>query len=168
MKIFLIGFMGCGKSTLGKKLATKLGYDFIDLDQQLEKEIGDSVGNYFAAHGEDAFRRQEKKTLQDYNYPANIVVATGGGAPCYFDNMEWMNANGKTVYIEMSPVALAKRLESGKEKRPLIKNLNEAELIAFIEAKLAEREVFYKQASISASGISLTADALRAILLSES
>ncbi|TKC04410.1 shikimate kinase [Pedobacter frigoris] len=168
MKIFLIGFMGCGKSTLGKKLATKLGYDFIDLDHQLEKELGDSVGNYFATHGEDAFRRLEKKTLQEYNYPANIVIATGGGAPCYFDNMEWMNANGKTVYIEMSPVALAKRLEGGKEKRPLIKNLNEVELIAFIEAKLAEREVFYKQAAINANGISLTADALRAILLSES
>lgn len=168
MKIFLIGFMGCGKSTLGKKLATKLGYDFIDLDHQLEKEIGDSVGNYFALHGEDGFRRQEKKTLQEYDYPANIVVATGGGAPCYFDNMEWMNANGKTVYIEMSPAALAKRLEGGKEKRPLIKNLSEEELICFIEAKLAEREPFYKQAAIVADGISLTADALRALLLSES
>jgi len=165
MKIFLIGFMGCGKSTLGKKLAGKLGYDFIDLDHQLEKEIDDSVSNYFATHGEEGFRLQEKKTLQEYNYPPNIVVATGGGAPCYFDNMDWMNANGTTVYIEMTPAGLAKRLEGGKDKRPLLKDLNEAQMVDFIKNKLSEREPFYKSAAIVADGISLTADALRAMLL---
>jgi shikimate kinase len=168
MKIFLIGFMGCGKSTLGKKLATKLGYEFVDLDHQLEKEMGMTIGSYFAAHGEDNFRLQERKTLTEYDYPANIVIATGGGAPCYFDNMEWMNSNGLTIYIQMSPVALAKRLESGKEKRPLLKDLNEEQLIAFIEEKLTYREAFYSKASIVANGISLSADALRALILSES
>lgn len=167
MKIFLIGFMGCGKSTLGKKLAAKMGYDFIDLDHLLEKEVGTSIGEYFAVHGEDAFRQQEKQTLQGYAYPDNIVVATGGGAPCYFDNMDWMNQNGTTVYISLSPAALAKRLESGKDKRPLLKDLNESEIIAFIEDKLGQRAVFYERATIIAKGINLTPDALYAQLLTE-
>lgn len=99
MRIFLIGFMGCGKSTLGKKLATKLGYDFIDLDYQLEKQMGTSIGNYFAANGEEAFRKLESKTLKEFDYPINGVIATGGGTPCYFDNMDWMNSNGITIYM---------------------------------------------------------------------
>ena len=167
MKIFLIGFMGCGKSTLGKKLAAKMSYEFIDLDHQLEKELGMSIGQYFAEHGEAAFREQEKKTLQGYAYPGNVVVATGGGAPCYFDNMDWMNQNGTTVYISLAPAALAKRLESGKDKRPLLKDLTEEEMIAFIEGKLAEREEFYQAAQIIANGINLSPDTLRAQLLAE-
>lgn len=158
MKIFLIGFMGCGKSTFGKKLAVKLGYDFIDLDHVLENEVGSNIGDYFASHGEAAFRALESKVLKEYNYPENCVVATGGGAPCYFDNMDWMNNNGTTLYIEMTPIALAKRLEKGKEKRPLLKDMNEEQLISFIESKLAERNPFYKRAALSIEGINLTPD----------
>lgn len=167
MKIFLIGFMGCGKSTLGRKLATKLGYDFIDLDQQIEKQVGMSIGAYFAANGEAAFRAFERKTLQEFNYPSNCVVATGGGAPCYFDNMEWINNNGTSVYIEMSATALARRLENGKDKRPLLKDMNSEELIHFIEHKLEERNPFYLQASLKVNGISLSPDDLRALILSD-
>lgn len=167
MKIFLIGFMGCGKSTLGRKLATKLGYDFIDLDHQIEKLVGMPIGAYFAANGESAFRIFESKTLKEFNYPDNCVVATGGGAPCYFDNMQWINENGLSVYIEMPPAALAKRLESGKDKRPLLKDMNEEELIAFITSKLEERNPFYQQASQIVNGISLTPDALRVLVLSD-
>jgi len=166
MKIFLIGFMGCGKSTLGRKLATKLGYDFIDLDHQIEMLAGMSVGAYFAVSGESAFRIFESKTLKELNYPDNCVVATGGGAPCYFDNMQWINENGLSVYIEMPPAALAKRLESGKDKRPLLKDMNEEELITFIGHKLEERNPFYQQASKIVNGISLTPDALRVLVLS--
>ncbi len=158
MKIFLIGFMGCGKSTFGKKLAVKLGYDFIDLDHVLENEVGSNIGDYFASHGEAAFRALESKVLKEYNYPENCVVATGGGAPCYFDNMDWMNNNGTTLYIEMTPIALAKRLEKGKEKRPLLKDMNEEQLIGFIESKLAERNPFYKRAALNIEGINLTPD----------
>jgi len=160
MKIFLIGFMGCGKSTFGKKLAVKLGYDFIDLDQVLENEVGSNIGDYFASHGEDAFRTLESKVLKEYNYPENCIVATGGGAPCYFDNMDWMNNNGTTVYIELSPIALARRLEKGKEKRPLIKSMNHEQLIDFIESKLIERNRFYKRAFLSVDGINLTPDSI--------
>ncbi|MBB2151812.1 shikimate kinase [Pedobacter gandavensis] len=167
MKIFLIGFMGCGKSTLGRKLATKLGYDFIDLDHQIEMLAGMPIGEFFAAKGEPAFRVFESKTLKEFNYPDNCVVATGGGAPCYFDNMQWINENGLSVYIEMPPTALAKRLEGGKDKRPLLKDMNEDELIAFIAAKLEERNPFYQQANQIVNGISLTPDALRVLVLSD-
>lgn len=165
MKIFLIGFMGCGKSTLGRKLATKLGYDLIDLDHQIEKNTGLTVGDYFSTHGEEAFRKLESETLQAFDYPKNCVIATGGGTPCFFDNIDWMNANGTTIYIEMPPAALAKRLESGIAKRPLLRNLTPEGVLEFIEGKLAEREPFYTKASLVMSGISLTADDIRAEIL---
>lgn len=167
MKIFLIGFMGCGKSTLGRKLATKLGYDLIDLDHQIEKNTGSTIAEYFSAHGEEVFRALESTTLKTFDYPKNCVVATGGGTPCFFDNIDWMNENGTTVYIEMTPVALAKRLEKGMDKRPLLRNLSEEGVIHFIEEKLSERNEFYQKARITMNGISLTADDIRAVILSE-
>lgn len=166
MKIFLIGFMGCGKSTLGRKLATKLGYDLIDLDHQIEKTTGVTVAEYFATHGEKAFRELESKTLKTFDYPKNCVVATGGGTPCFFDNIDWMNENGLSIYIEMTPLALAKRLEKGLDKRPLLRNLTEEGIIHFIEDKLSERNPFYYKAKLTMNGINLTADAIRAEILS--
>ena len=165
MKIFLIGFMGCGKSTLGKKLASRMGYEFIDLDHQIEREIGSTIASYFSAHGEAVFRSQESKTLKEFDYPENCVVATGGGTPCFFDNMKWINSNGLSIYIELPPVVLAQRLESGKDKRPLLKDLNGEALVAFIADKLAERSDYYQQCQFTISGISLTADALKSLLL---
>ena len=166
MKIFLIGFMGCGKTTIAKKLAARLGCQLVDLDLEIEKTIGQSVASYFAEHGEAAFRKQESDLLRAFPYADEAVVATGGGAPCYFDNMDWMNANGITVYIDMPPVALAKRLAGGKAKRPLIKDLDEAGLISFIEEKLQERLAFYEKAQLKVSGMSLTAEGLHQQLLS--
>jgi shikimate kinase len=164
MRIFLIGFMGCGKTTLGKKLASRLGYPFIDLDHQLERDAGLSITEYFAAHGEEAFRKFENQVLKHTPYAEDCVIATGGGAPCYYDNMEVMNSMGQTVYIEMPAWALAKRLEHGKHKRPLLKDMNEEELIAFISAKLLEREPYYKQAKYIVTGIDLNAERLHAAL----
>lgn len=158
MKIFLIGFMGCGKSTLGRKLAAKLGYELIDLDHYLEKIVGCSITDYFAEHGEDSFRRLESETLKSMHYPANCVISTGGGTPCFYDNMSWMNDNGSTVYIQMNAFSLAKRLENGINKRPLLSGLSEEELIRFIAGKLEERNPYYQQAAHVLNGISLTAD----------
>jgi shikimate kinase len=161
MRIFLIGFMGCGKTTLGKKLAQKMSYSFIDLDQELEKAAGMSVSDYFSANGEDAFRLLEKETLNTIDYPTNCVISTGGGTPCFFDNMEFMNSSGITIYIELPPVALAKRLEYGKHKRPLLADMDEKQLVSFIKSKLEERNSFYKRSFLTVSGVSITPEQVR-------
>lgn len=168
MKIFLIGFMGCGKTTLGKKLAARLGYELVDIDHEIERITGATVAEYFAANGEDVFRALERDTVQKHPYQPNTVVSTGGGSPCYFDNMEWMNANGITVYIKLSPVALAKRLAKGMAKRPLLQGLSPEGVVNFIENKLEEREPFYSKAQLTISGINLNADTLYAAILSQS
>lgn len=168
MRIFLIGFMGCGKTTLAKKLSARLGYQLVDLDHEIEHNLGQSVASFFAEHGEDAFRKLESETLKTHNYDQNSVVATGGGTPCFFDNMDWMNANGHTIYIEMPAPALATRLQGGKSTRPLLKDLNQHEIQTYIEQKLSEREVHYLKAKSIVNGINLAADDLRALILSDS
>jgi shikimate kinase len=164
MKIFLIGFMGSGKTTLGRKLASKMDYEFIDLDHKLEQQVELSIAEYFSFFGEDAFRKLESEVLKKTVYSENVVISTGGGLPCYFDNMDWMKANGKTVYIKLSPKTLADRLETGKEERPLLQDKRGDDLVLFIEQKLAEREKYYSQANIIADGLSLTAERLEQIL----
>jgi shikimate kinase len=164
MKIFLIGFMGSGKTTLGRKLAARMNCEFIDLDHKLEQQVELSIAEYFSFFGEDAFRKLESEVLKKTIYPDDVIISTGGGLPCYFDNMDWMKANGKVVYIKLAPKTLADRLESGKEERPLLQDKHGDDLVAFIEQKLAEREVFYSQATIIADGLSLTAERLEQIL----
>jgi len=156
--IFLTGFMGCGKTTLGKKLASKLGWPFIDLDHVLESQAGMTIAEYFSSFGEEAFRQLEADVLKKTDYPANAVVSTGGGLPCFFDNMQWMNTHGKTVYIKLTPKALASRLEHIKADRPLLRDKHGVELVAFIESKLTERDPFYTQARYILEGLSITAD----------
>jgi len=166
MRIFLIGFMGCGKTTLAKKLSARLGYQLVDLDHEIEHKLGQSVASFFADHGEDAFRKIESEMLKTLNYSQNTIIATGGGTPCFFDNMDWMNANGHTIYIEMPAPALAHRLQGGKASRPLLKDLNQQEIQKYIEQKLLEREEHYLKAQSIVNGINLSADDLRALILS--
>ena len=158
MNIFLIGFMGCGKTTWGRKLAAHLGYEFIDLDHVLQDKVGATIAEYFAAHGEESFRQLESSLLKETDYPENTIVSTGGGLPCFFDNLQWMNANGKTLYIKLSPKTLADRLENSKTVRPVLQGKKGDELVAFIAEKLAEREGFYLQATHSISGIDLSVE----------
>lgn len=147
--IFLIGFMGCGKSTLGKKVATKTGFSFIDLDDLITQKINMSISDYFDNYGEAAFREIERDTLHSLSGTKNAIVATGGGTPCFDDNMKWMNQNGKTVYLKIPPRALLSRLsQKDIDTRPLLKGKSHEELLAFIESKLEERTPFYKQARI--------------------
>ena len=160
MKIFFVGFMGCGKTTWGRKLANRLEYEFIDLDKLFEEQVGTTITEYFTEHGQDAFRLLESKLLKETDYPENVVVSTGGGLPVFFDNMNWMNANGKTLYIKLSPATLAERLDKGKTTRPLILGKHGEELVAFITEKLAERESFYEQATRIVDGITMTPDSL--------
>ncbi len=147
-KIFLIGFMGSGKTTLGKSLAEKLQYPFLDMDTLIEKEEGLSIAQIFKKKGESYFRKKERKILQsiikDYT---TAVVSTGGGAPCFFDHMEQMNKAGKTIYLQLTPGETIQRIQDAKNHRPLLKGKSDKELLAFISGKLAEREPFYLQAS---------------------
>lgn len=162
--IFFTGFMGCGKTTWSRKLAAHLGYDFIDLDHLLEEQAGMTIAEYFASYGEEAFRILESEVLKQTAYSNNTVISTGGGLPCFFDNMSWMNAHGKTVYIKLSPKTLVDRLEKGKAKRPLLRDKHGDELLAFITEKLAEREAYYLQAQYIADGISLSVEGLEMLV----
>lgn len=148
--IFLVGFMGCGKTTMGRKLSAVMGYEFIDLDHKFEEQAGMRIAEYFTEHGEDAFRQMESNILKETEYPENAVVSTGGGLPCFFDNMDWMNANGQTVYMKLTPKMLASRLENAKTPRPVLQGKKGQELVEFIETKLAEREPHYGKAVVVA------------------
>jgi len=157
--------MGCGKTTWSKKLAARLGYEFIDLDTVLVERVGKSIAEYFTDHGEEDFRRLESEVLKQYNYPEKAVISTGGGLPCFFDHMEWMNSHGKTLYIKLSPKTLADRLEHGRAVRPVLQNKHGDELVAFIEEKLTEREPFYNQATHIVDGLSMSVDTLAELVL---
>lgn len=139
----------------------KIDYEFIDLDHQLEAQAGMSVSDYFAKHGETSFRALESKVLKTTDYPEKCVISTGGGTPCFYDNMEFMNSIGATVYIEMPPVALAKRLINARVKRPLLEGKNEEQLVQFIESKLIERNPFYGQALFTINGIDISPEKVK-------
>lgn len=147
-RIILVGFMGCGKSTLGKKIANKLNIPFIDSDTEIENHFQKSIGELFAEHGESHFRELEREYIEALDLRDNFVLATGGGMPCFADNMEQLNQTGTTFYLERSPKELAHRLAYAKKQRPLIAGLKETELLEFIESKLQEREEYYKKAKM--------------------
>jgi len=141
--LFLIGFMGCGKSTSGALIAQKTGKEFIDLDLYISQKHNKSISEIFENNGEQAFRLIEHSALKEIIKFKNIIVATGGGTPCFFNNMELMNQNGFTVYLNTSPEILFERLISLKNTRPLLSGLSDEELEEFIKKELADRERFY-------------------------
>ncbi len=152
-KIYLIGFMGSGKSTIGKKVASGLGWSFVDLDKEIEKETGLRIPGIFAKHGEEYFRKVENRILQSLKSRSGVVISTGGGAPCFFDNMDHMLKNGLTIYLKLTPGQLKQRLAASKGQRPLIKDIHRENLQDFIEEKLATREKWYKRAEIITDGM---------------
>jgi shikimate kinase len=161
MRIFLIGYMGCGKTTVGKRLANKLGLRFLDLDSYVEGKYGKTVAEQFEEVGEVGFRERERNAVNDICAQFdNILVSTGGGAPCFFDNLEKMNAAGVTIYLKMTAMALASRLKGARRSRPLLRDKTEEELVAYIEKTLGEREVYYNQAHIVVSALSIDVDGL--------
>lgn len=147
-RIFLIGYMGAGKTTVGKDLARRMGLSFIDLDCYIEGRYLKTVGQIFAEKGEDAFRDIERRMLREVATFEDVLISTGGGAPCFFDNMEFMNEAGTTVYLKVSVEELAKRLETCKTTRPVLKGRSGNELRAFIGESLEKRTPHYMTASI--------------------
>lgn len=146
MRIYLIGYMGSGKSTLGRRLAKHSGLQFVDMDHYIEKRNCKTVPQIFEEEGEPGFRLKERKALEELSEFTDIVIATGGGAPCFFDNIDLMNRSGKTVFLNIAPEILADRLLKSKTERPLIKGKSKKELIAFIDETLKKRNEFYRQA----------------------
>jgi shikimate kinase len=146
-KIFLVGYMGSGKTTIGKNLARRLHWQFIDLDLFIENRYRKKIGEIFAEKGESEFRELERKALQEIGQFENVVVSTGGGTPCFFDNMEWMNRLGYTIYLQVPVDDLVKRLENCKHNRPLVKDKNWEEIKQFVAENLNKREEYYNQAA---------------------
>ncbi|MEI7524505.1 MAG: shikimate kinase [Mariniphaga sp.] len=152
MKIYLIGYMGCGKSTIGRKLADLMGISFVDLDKFIEERYFKSVPAIFAEEGEERFREKERAALLEVSEFEDIVIGTGGGAPCFFDNMEVMNLRGITVYISPDTEVLATRLIKSKTERPLIVGKSYEDLVLFINEALKKRAPFYEKAKIIIRG----------------
>jgi shikimate kinase len=148
MKIILIGYMGSGKSTIGKSLANKLNLPFVDLDDTIEREIGVSISDFFEAYGELKFRRLEHQLLHKIiTEKEQMILSTGGGTPCYGDNLMLMkSSSAKVFYLKASINTLAARLIYEKSTRPLIRSIGEQNLPEFIGKHLFERNIFYLQA----------------------
>jgi len=163
-RIFLIGFMGSGKSTHGKILARKIGYNYVDMDHTIEETAEMSIPAIFQEHGEEVFRKWEHDILLELCKRDRLVVSTGGGAPCHGEMMQIMNSHGSTVYIHLPPEALKDRLLHSPTERPLIKGKSESELLEFISDLLAKREHYYNQAVHTINGINLQIEDLVSML----
>ena len=146
--LYLMGFMGSGKSFLGRQLAAYLNWNFIDLDQQIEKTAGLSIQDIFKQKGEDYFRELEQSELLATSSLSHTIIATGGGTPCFFDNIKWINTNGKSVYLKVSSTILLGRLQDDRIDRPLLNDMNLDELSDFVKHNLSEREHYYNQAHL--------------------
>ena len=145
-RIILIGYMGAGKTTIGKALARQLGIMFYDLDWYIENRMRKSVAQIFAESGEEGFREIEYNMLHEVAEFEDVVLSCGGGTPCFFDNMDYLNRQGDTLYLKASPEVLASHLRMGKGIRPLIQGKNDTELLRYIKDSLARREPFYSKA----------------------
>ncbi|NEQ50638.1 MAG: shikimate kinase [Leptolyngbya sp. SIO3F4] len=152
--------MGSGKTTVGKKLARLLGAAHLDMDALVEQHSGRSISDWFAQEGEWAFRLAERDALHRTAQEERVVVSTGGGAPCFFDNMDWINAHGTSVYLHLEAAALVARLRQSKEPRPLLASIRTEWWEPWIAGKLEEREPFYRQAAHTVSGHSVDVAAL--------
>ena len=144
----MIGYMGSGKTTIGKKLARKLNFQFIDMDWFIENRYRKSVNQLFAEKGEEAFREIEHKVLEEVSSFEHTVISTGGGAPCFSGNMELMNQNGCTIFLKVSVDDLVNRLNVGKDSRPLLKDKTPEEMRIFVSESLDKRNPFYNQAQL--------------------
>lgn len=144
--VILIGFMGVGKTSLGKKLAKKMGYDFIDTDKWIEQKTGLSIPEIFEQNGEAYFRKLERNCVEEIKVIQNTVISVGGGLPCFGNTMELLKSFGITIYLKLEAKEIARRLAESKIERPLINGLKENELEKYVEKKLLEREKHYSKA----------------------
>ena len=145
-RIILIGYMGAGKTTIGKALSKELGVIFYDLDWYIESRMRKTVSEIFAERGEEGFRKIEYNMLHEVAEFEDVIISCGGGTPCFFDNMDYMNQQGQVVYLKAEPEVLYKHLQMAKVERPLLKGKSKDELLTFIKEQLDKREPFYTKA----------------------
>jgi shikimate kinase len=163
-KVYITGFMGSGKSTTGKKLASALGWSFIDLDRKIEEYTGKSIPELFSQNGEVYFRKVETEVLKSLKSTNDVVISTGGGTPCQDENMDYMVETGLTLYLKLTPGQLRSRLYESSTERPLLKDLDYDSLLEFITGKLALREKWYNRAEITVEGIDLDISLLSSLV----
>lgn len=148
-RILLVGFMAAGKTTLGKALAKDLGLQFVDLDLYIESRYHATVSQIFAERGEEGFRQIERNMLHEVAEFEDVIIATGGGTPCFFDNMEYMNAQGTTVFLDASVDVIFTRLTIARTQRPLVDGKTDEELRSYITETLNRRLPYYSRATHS-------------------
>ena len=151
-RIYLVGYMGSGKSSALKQLGKLLSWETYDLDHLFEEKYKISVQDFFHKYDEAAFRKLESQLLKETAKYENAVIATGGGTPCFYDNMEWMNANGTTIFLKVSAKTAVNRLLNSKKKRPLIEGKSEEQLLEYVQRHYGERMPFYEKAQITVKG----------------
>ncbi len=166
-RIYLVGFMGAGKSTVGKKLARALGYRFLDLDEKFEKRYKVNIDLFFHKYDEELFRQLESDLLKETYTMEKTVISTGGGTPCHHGGIQGINRNGLSIYLKMEPAALASRLMQAKRPRPLIKGKTGDELTRYIHQKLSERTDCYKKAHFSVDALHSPFNEVIAIVMSK-
>ena|ERR1700743_1497540 len=165
MKIFLIGFMGSGKTHWGRLLAAKLGLPFRDLDTVIVENEKRSVSEIFAQKGEEYFRYQEKQTLEEITgEEESFILSCGGGTPCFFNNIEFMKKSGKVIWLNTSIDVLQERLLKEQMSRPLIREIDSAGLKRYIIRKLSERRMYYQQADVMVNEENITLEELTRLL----
>jgi shikimate kinase len=148
-RIYLIGYMGAGKTTLGRALAEVMGLQFVDLDDFIEHRFHKTIREIFVDSGEAGFRDIERNLLREVSTFEDVIISLGGGTPCFFDNMEVVKRTGKSVYLKPTEEVLLFRLVKGKRKRPLLADKDEAGILQTIREQLVLREPFYAQADIT-------------------
>jgi shikimate kinase len=160
MIIFLVGYAGSGKSSLGKRLARRMGLRFVDTDNVVEQQVGAPIADIFHYEGEEYFRIAERRAVEGLaNEAMDLVIATGGGLPTWRDNMEWMLRSGIVIYLRRSPEQILSRLSDyGRMKRPMFRGKSDEELITFMREQMAERDRYYTQAHIEVDCTTMSDD----------
>jgi len=165
MRIFIIGYMGAGKSTVGRRLANRLNIPFVDLDDAFEAKFRYSIPRFFDHFGEERFREFENQCLREIiSEHDTAVISTGGGTACSVENMSLMNTEGITIYLKMASKSLALRLNKARRLRPIIRDIQNDDMLEFIEEQMTKREPFYEQAKLVIKGESLDLDELAGLL----
>ena len=160
MRIYIIGYMGAGKTSMARRLARKLDVDYYDTDRLFEERYRISVSDFFSKYDEALYRKLDTQILQNTLQYDNAVIATGGGTACFNDNIQWMNEHGMTLFLKVSPLTSYHRLLNSKVKRPLAINKTPEELLEFIQKNYQDRMVYYEQAMLTVKGEDLDLDAL--------